>query len=75
MQSPWGFLLKLGEKGILTPQEIMDCLDFALAFVEENSGAFDDKTATDTARQLLEALMKTVGDGKAPKRPSPSDNG
>jgi hypothetical protein len=71
----WGFLIKLGEKGILTPQEIMDSLDFALAFVEENSQSFDDKTATDTARQLLESLMRVVGEGKAPKRPSPSGNG
>jgi hypothetical protein len=34
----WGFLLKLGEKGILSPDEIIDSLDFALSFVEENAG-------------------------------------
>jgi transcriptional regulator GlxA family with amidase domain len=69
----WGFLMKLGEKGVLTPVEIIDSLDLALAFVEENAGAFDDRTATDTARQLLESLMRTVGEQRRPPRPSPSD--
>jgi hypothetical protein len=58
----WGFMMKLGEKGILTPQEIIDALDLSLNFVEENATAFDDQTATDTARKLLEALIKTVGE-------------
>jgi hypothetical protein len=66
----WGFLLKLGEKSLLSRQEIMDSLDFSLAFVEENAKHFDDQTATDTARQLLEALMKVVGEGGPPKPPS-----
>jgi hypothetical protein len=70
----WGFLCKLGEKGVLAPQEIMDALDFALTFIEENAKQFDDQTATDTARQLLESLMKIVGEGKMPKRSSSSDN-
>jgi hypothetical protein len=69
----WGFLLKLGERGILTPEEIIDALDFALSFVEENAAAFDDPTATDTARQLLESLMRTVGEQRGPRRPSSSD--
>ena len=69
----WGFLMKLGEKGILSPEEIIDSLDLALAFVEENAGSFDDQTATDTARQLLEALMSVVGEQRRPPRPSPSD--
>jgi hypothetical protein len=60
----WGLMMKLGEKGILTPQEIVDSLDLSLAFVEDTTGAFDDKTATDNARKLLEALMKTVGQKK-----------
>jgi len=64
-------MMKLGEKGILTPQEIIDALDLSLSFVEENAGAFDDQTATDTARKLLEALIKTVGENKS--RPSSSD--
>ena len=58
----WGFMMKLGEKGILTPQEIIDSLDLSLNFVEENAGSFDDQTATDTARKLLEALIKAVGE-------------
>jgi hypothetical protein len=69
----WGVLMKLGEKGVLAREEIIDSLDFALTFVEENARAFDDQTATDTARQLLESLMKTVGDRRGPRRPSSSD--
>jgi len=60
----WGLMMKLGERGILTPQEIIDSLDLSLAFVEENAGAFDDQTATNTARKLLESLIKTVGETK-----------
>jgi hypothetical protein len=63
----WGFLTKLGGKGILSPQEIIDALDLSLAFVEENSKAFDDGAATDTARQLLEALIKVVGEQHTPR--------
>ena len=69
----WGFLTKLGEKGILTPEEIIDALDFALSFVEENAVRLDDRTATDTARQLLKSLMSIVGEQRRPQRPSSSD--
>lgn len=60
----WGLMMKLGERGILTPQEIIDSLDLSLAFVEENAGAFDDQTATNIARKLLESLIKTIGETK-----------
>jgi hypothetical protein len=70
----WGFLMKLGEKGLLTRQEVLDSLDFGLAFVEENAKHFDDQTATDTARQLLESLMKTVSEGKGQRKSSRPDN-
>jgi len=65
----WGFLCKLGEKGVLAPQEIIDALDFALHFLEENAPRFDDQTASDTARQLLESLMNIVAEGRMPRRP------
>jgi hypothetical protein len=64
----WGFLCKLGEKGVLTREEIIDALDFALHFVEENAAQFDDQTATNTARQLLESLMNIVAARKMPRR-------
>jgi hypothetical protein len=64
-----------GEKGVLSPQEIIDALDLSLAFVEENAKAFDDGAATDTARQLLEALIKIVGERHTPRESPPSENG
>jgi hypothetical protein len=70
----WGFLLKLGEKGLLTRQEMIDSLDLALVFVEDNAKHFDDQTATDTARQLVESLMKVVSEGGTRKRPTPPDS-
>lgn len=70
----WGFLCELGRKGILTPQEVIDVLDFGLAFVEEQSPKFDDQRATDTARQLLESLMRVVRDHGIPKSPSSRKN-
>lgn len=70
----WGFLIKLGEKGLLTRQEILDSLDVGLAFVEEHAKQFDDQTVTDTARQLLESLMKTVSESGGQRKSSPPDN-
>ena len=45
----WGLLMKLGERGLLSRQEAVDVLDFALLFLEENAKHFSDQTATDTA--------------------------
>jgi hypothetical protein len=71
----WGFLLKLGEKGILSRQEIVDSLDLALVFVEDNAKHFDDPMATDAARRIVESLMKTVSQGGGTRKtPGQPDN-
>jgi hypothetical protein len=71
----WGFLMKLGEKGILTPQEIIDALDFALVFLEQNGQRFNDPAAIATARQLVESLIKIVGEKHTPRGKPRADGG
>ena len=66
----WGLLMKLGEKGLLSRQEAVDVLDFALLFLEENAQHFSDQTATDTARQLVEQLIQTFSPRNTPQPPS-----
>lgn len=60
----WGTTVALVKKGTLTSQEILDGLDQSLLWLEQNQHLFADRSSLETARQLVEARMKSFRDSQ-----------
>lgn len=56
----WGMMTTLASKGILSQQDVMNALDSALHWLEENQQNFPDRRPIESAREIVEGLMNEV---------------